>query len=305
MGSVNDIDLGQLYDDSKSPSEGALTVPGYTADGWHVKIFAAAELDSDKPIKKFTKQERHNFRYKESTKVKVAGVNLTYEGLIPRIQKSFLSKDVDVMQPHIRAFVERAVTFTTCPDCGGTRLNEAARSSKVKKKNIAEACAMQINELAEWTRGVKEPFVAPLLASLRHTLESFVEIGLGYRSLDRPSGRHRGRQVFQGTVDGLRASGTLTGCHLSDRAVLKPSVRKPARRANHRVAPGRPRAVARAARPAGRLRQVGHRNRAPSVGDGARRLDHRPRARRGPRGWADRVRRYPGRPGGSEVDSDR
>jgi excinuclease UvrABC ATPase subunit len=307
MGAVSDIDLGQLYDENKSLSQGALTVPGYTADGWQAKIFAAAGLDLDKPIKKYTKQERHDLLHKETTKVKVAGVNLTYEGLIPRIQKSFLSKDVDAMQPHIRAFVERAVTFTTCPDCNGTRLNEAARSSKIKGINIAEACAMQINDLAEWLRGLKEPSVAPLLTALRHTLDSFVEIGLGYLSLDRPSGtlsggesqrtkmiRHLGssltdvtyvfdeptigmhphdiqrmndlllrlrdkgntvlvvehkpeaiaiadhvvdlgpgagsaggKVVFEGTVDGLRSSGTLTGRHLSDRVALKPSVRKP------------------------------------------------------------------------------
>ena len=276
-------------------------IPGYTADGWHVRIFAAAGLDPDKPIRKYTKKELHDFLYKEATKVKVEKLNLTYEGLIPRIQKSFLSKDVDAMQPHIRAFVERAVTFTTCPDCGGTRLNEAARSSKIKKINIADACAMQINDLAEWVRGLDEPSVAPLLASLGHTLDSFVEIGLGYLSLDRPSGtlsggeaqrtkmiRHLGSSltdvtyvfdeptiglhphdiqrmndlllrlrdkgntvlvvehkpetiaiadhvvdlgpgagtaggevVFEGTVDGLRASGTLTGRHLSDRASLK------------------------------------------------------------------------------------
>jgi excinuclease UvrABC ATPase subunit len=307
MGSVTDIDLAQLYDESKSLNEGAITVPGYTADGWGVRIFAAAGLDPDKPIRKYTKQERHAFLHQEPIKVKVAGANLTHEGLVPRIQKSFLSKDVDAMQPHIRAFVERAVTFTTCPDCGGTRLNEAARSSKIKTINIADACAMQISDLAAWVRDLKEPSVAPLLASLRHTLDSFVEIGLGYLSLDRPSGtlsggeaqrtkmiRHLGSSltdvtyvfdeptiglhphdiermnglllrlrdkgntvlvvehkpeviqvadhvvdlgpgagasggevVFQGPVDGLRKSGTLTGRHLSDRASLKPSVRKP------------------------------------------------------------------------------
>jgi excinuclease UvrABC ATPase subunit len=307
MGTVNDIDLSQLYDDSKSLSNGALKVPGYTADGWQAKIFAAAGLDLDKPIKKFTTQEREVFLHKEPTKVKVAGVNLTYEGLVPKIQKSFLSKDVEAMQPHIRAFVERAVTFSICPECGGTRLNEAARSSKIKGINIADACAMQINDLAEWVRGLKEPSVAPLQTSLQHTLDSFVEIGLGYLSLDRPSGtlsggeaqrtkmiRHLGssltdvtyvfdeptiglhphdiqrmnelllrlrdkgntvlvvehkpeviaiadhvvdlgpgagtaggKVVFEGTVDGLRASGTLTGRHLSDRAALKPSVRTP------------------------------------------------------------------------------
>ena len=307
MGSVNDIDLSQLFDETKSLNEGALTIPGYTAEGWHVKIFAAAGLDPDKPIRKYSRKERDDFLYKEATKVKVAGVNLTYEGLVPRIKKSFLSKDIDALQPHNRAFVERAVTFTTCPECGGSRLNEAARSSKIKKINIAEACAMQISDLAEWTRDLNEPSVAPLLAKLRHTLDSFVEIGLGYLSLDRPSGTlsggeaqrtkmvgHRGSSltdvsyvfdeptiglhphdiqrmnelllrlrdkgntvlvvehkpevialadhvvdlgpgagsaggevVFEGTVDALRKGGTLTGCHLNDRASLKLSVRKP------------------------------------------------------------------------------
>ncbi len=307
MGSVNDIDLAQLYDDAKSLNDGALTVPGFTADGWHVKIFTAAGLDPDKRIRDYTKAERDTLVHAEATKVKVAGVNLTHEGLIPRIQKSFLSKDVDAMQPHIRAFVERAVTFTTCPECGGTRLSEGARSSKIKGINIADACAMQINDLATWARDLEEPSVAPLLATLRHTLDSFVEIGLGYLSLDRTSGtlsggesqrtkmiRHLGSSltdvtyvfdeptiglhphdiqrmnglllrlrdkgntvlvvehkpemitiadhvvdlgpgagtaggevVFEGTVDGLRASGTLTGRHLDDRAALKRSVRKP------------------------------------------------------------------------------
>jgi excinuclease UvrABC ATPase subunit len=307
MGTVNDIDLSQLFDDTKSLNEGALTIPGYTADGWYVRIFGAF-LDLDKPIRKFTKKERDDFLYKEPTKVKFQNMNLTYEGLVPRIQKSFLSKDVDALQPHIRAFVERAVTFTSCPDCDGTRLNEAARSCKIKGKNIADACAMQINDLAEWVRGLSAPSVAPLVASLLHTLDSFVEIGLGYLSLDRPSGtlsggeaqrtkmiRHLGSSltdvtyvfdeptiglhphdiqrmnqlllrlrdkgntvlvvehkpemiaiadhvvdlgpsagaaggdvVFEGDIDGLRASGTLTGRHLSDRASLKPSVRKPA-----------------------------------------------------------------------------
>ena len=195
MGSVSDIDLSQLYDDSKSLNDGALTIPGYTADGWQVRIFAAAGLDPDKPIRKYTKKEREDFLYGESRKVKFQNINLTYEGLVPRIQKSFLSKDVDAMQPHIRAFVERAVTFTTCPECSGTRLNESARSSKIKGKNIADACAMQINDLAEWVRGLREPSVAPLLASLRHTLDSFVEIGLGYLSLDRPSGTLSGGEA--------------------------------------------------------------------------------------------------------------
>ena len=307
MGSVNDIDLSQLYDDSKSLNEGALTIPGYTADGWQVRIFTAAGLDPDKPIRKYSKKERDDFLYSQPRKVKFENINLTYEGLVPRIQKSFLSKDVDAMQPHIRAFVERAVTFTTCPECGGTRLSEAARSSKIKGINIADACAMQISDLAGWVRGLDEPSVAPLLAALRHTLDSFVEIGLGYLSLDRPSGtlsggeaqrtkmvshlgssltdvtyvfdeptiglhphdiqrmndlllrlrdkgntvlvvEHKpetiaiadhvvdlgpgagtagGEVVFEGTVDGLRKSGTLTGRHLSDRASLKPSVRTP------------------------------------------------------------------------------
>ncbi len=308
MGSVTDIDLSQLFDDSKSLNEGALTIPGYTADGWMVRIFGASGfVDPDKPIRKYTKKELQDFLYKEPTKVKVGKINLTYEGLIPRIQKSFLSKDVDAMQPHIRAFVERAVTFAACPECGGTRLSEAARSSKIKGINIADACAMQINDLAEWVRGLDEPSVAPLLATLRETLDSFVEIGLGYLSLDRPSGtlsggeaqrtrmiRHLGSSltdvtyvfdeptiglhphdiqrmnnlllrlrdkgntvlvvehkpetiaiadhvvdlgpgagtaggevVFEGTVDRLLASGTLTGRHLHDRACLKPTVRSP------------------------------------------------------------------------------
>jgi excinuclease UvrABC ATPase subunit len=195
MGSINDIDLSQLYDESKSLNEGALTIPGYTADGWQVRIFAAAGLDPDKPIRKYSKKELHNFLHSESRKVKFQNINLTYEGLVPRIQKSFLSKDVDAMQPHIRAFVERAVTFTICPECKGTRLNEAARTSKIKGVNIADACAMQISDLAEWARGVKEPSVAPLLASLRHTLDWFVEIGLGYLSLDRPSGTLSGGEA--------------------------------------------------------------------------------------------------------------
>jgi len=307
MGQVSDIDLSQLFDESKSLNDGALTIPGYTADGWQVRIFGAAGLDLDKPIRKFTKKERQDFLYSEPRKVRFQNLNLTYEGLIPRIQKSFLSKDVDAMQPHIRAFVERAVTFATCPECGGTRLNEAARSSRIKGKNIADVCTMQISDLAGWLRGLKEPSVAPLLAKLQQTLDSFVEIGLGYLSLDRPSGTLSGGEaqrtkmighlgssltdvtyvfdeptiglhphdiqrmnelllrlrdkgntvlvvehtpevvaiadhvvdlgpgagaaggevVFEGTVAELRASDTLTGRHLNDRASLKPSVRKP------------------------------------------------------------------------------
>jgi excinuclease UvrABC ATPase subunit len=307
MGSVTDIDPTQLYDDSKSLRDGALLIPGYTAGGWYMRTFSGMGLDIDKPVRKYTKKELHVLLYNEPAKVKVSNINLTYEGLIPRIKKSFLAKDVDAMQPHIRAFVERAVTFTTCPECKGTRLNEAARSSKIGGKNIADACAMQINDLAAWLRGLKQPSVAPLLASLQHTLDSFVEIGLGYLSLDRPSGtlsggeaqrtkmvRHLGSPltdvtyvfdeptiglhphdiqrmnglllrlrdkgntvlvvehkpeviaigdhvvdlgpgagtaggtvVFAGTVEKLRESSTLTGRHLSDRATLKASARKP------------------------------------------------------------------------------
>ncbi|CAM02975.1 UvrABC system protein A [Saccharopolyspora erythraea NRRL 2338] len=309
-GSVSDIDLTQLYDDSKSLAEGAFTIPGWKSDSfWTVRVYAESGLlDPDKPIREFTKKEMRDFLYREPTKVKVEGVNLTFEGLIPKIQKSFLSKDKEAMQPHIRAFVERAVTFAECPDCGGTRLSEAARSSKIGGVNIADLCAMQINDLAEWVRGLEEPSVAPLLAALGHTLDSFVEIGLGYLSLDRPVGtlsggeaqrtkmiRHLGSSLtdttyvfdepttglhphdirrmndlllrlrdkgntvlvvehepetieiadhvvdlgpgagaaggavcFEGTVEGLRASGTVTGRHLDDRAVLKEAVRRPA-----------------------------------------------------------------------------
>ena len=312
MGLISDIDPAQLYDESMSLAEGAITIPGYKADGWAVRIFTESGfLDPDKPIRKYTKKELHDFLDKDPTKVKVAGINMTYEGLIPKVQKSFLSKDKEAMQPHVRAFVERAVTFTTCSDCGGTRLNEAARSSKIDGINIADACSMQISDLAEWLRGLDEPSVAPLLTALGETLDSFVEIGLGYLSLDRPSGtlsggesqrtkmiRHLGSSltdvtyvfdeptigmhphdiqrmndlllqlrdkgntvlvvehkpeavaiadhvvdlgpgagtgggevVFEGTVDGLRSSGTLTGRHLDDRASVKPSVRTPSGRA--------------------------------------------------------------------------
>ncbi len=307
-GSVNDIDLTQLYDESLSLGEGALTIPGYSVDGWFGRIFSGCGFfDPDKPIEKFTKKELQDLLHKEPTKIKVDGVNLTYEGLVPRIQKSMLSKDVDSLQPHVRAFVERAVTFTACPECGGTRLSEAARSSKIKGISIADACAMQISDLAAWGRGVDEPSVAPLLAALRHTLDSFVEIGLGYLSLDRPSGtmsggeaqrvkmiRHLGSSltdvtyvfdeptiglhphdiarmndlllrlrdkgntvlvvehkpetiaigdhvvdlgpkagsaggevVFEGTVEGLRGSDTITGRHLDDRGAFKDEVRTP------------------------------------------------------------------------------
>jgi excinuclease UvrABC ATPase subunit len=308
MGSVNDFDLSALYDDSKSLNEGALTIPGYSMDGWYGRIFrGCGYFDPDKPIRKYTKKELHDLLYREPTKIKVEGINLTYQGLIPQIQKSFLAKDVDAMQPHIRAFVERAITFTTCPDCEGTRLSAEARSSKIKGKNIADVCSMQISDLADWVRGLKEPSVAPLLTGLQHLLDSFAEIGLGYLSLDRPAGtlsggeaqrtkmiRHLGSSltdvtyvfdeptiglhphdiermnelllqlrnkgntvlvvehkpeaiaiadhvvdlgpgagsaggevVFEGTVEGLRASSTLTGKHLDDRASLKSSVRTP------------------------------------------------------------------------------
>ncbi|MGY5032497.1 ATP-binding cassette domain-containing protein [Streptomyces sp. 900116325] len=307
-GTVSDIDLTQLYDDSKSLAEGAFTIPGWKSDSqWTVGLYAQSGfLDPQKPIRRFTKKEMQDFLYGEPTKVKVNGVNLTYEGLIPKIQKSFLSKDKEGMQPHIRAFVERAVTFTTCPECDGTRLSEGARSSKIKRISIADACAMEIRDLAEWIRGLDEPSVAPLLTALQHTLDSFVEIGLGYLALDRPSGtlsggeaqrvkmiRHLGSSLtdvtyvfdeptiglhphdirrmndlllrlrdkgntvlvvehkpeaiaiadhvvdlgpgagtaggavcFEGTIEGLRASGTVTGRHLDDRATLKKTVRK-------------------------------------------------------------------------------
>src|SRR5687767_8001177 len=180
MGAVSDFDLSALYDESLSLNQGALSIPGYSMDGWYGRIFRGCGFfDPDKPIKKFSKKELDSLLYKEPTKIKVDGINLTYAGLIPTIQKSFLSKDVEAMQPHVRAFVERVVTFSVCPECKGTRLNEGARSAKIKGINIADACAMQINELAKWVSGVKERPVAPLLAALQHTLDSFVEIGLG------------------------------------------------------------------------------------------------------------------------------
>ncbi|MER5930899.1 excinuclease ABC subunit UvrA [Streptomyces sp. NPDC002054] len=196
-GKVSDIDLTQLYDDSKSLSEGAFTIPGWKSDSqWTVQLYAQSGfVDPDKPIRKYTKKELQAFLYGEPTKIKVNGINLTYEGLIPKIQKSFLSKDKEAMQPHIRAFVERAVTFTTCPECDGTRLSEGARSSKIKRISIADACAMEVRDLAEWVRGLDEPSVAPLLAALQRTLDSFVEIGLGYLSLDRPAGTLSGGEA--------------------------------------------------------------------------------------------------------------
>ena len=196
MGSVSDFDLTALYDDSLSLSEGALTVPGYSMDGWYGRIFSGSGyFDMDKPIAKFTKKELHDLLYREPTKIKVEGINLTYEGLIPKIQKSMLSKDVDAMQPHVRAFVDRAITFQTCPECDGTRLSPEARSSKIKGKNIADLCAMQISDLADWVRKLDDPSVAPLLTGLQHLLDSFAEIGLGYLSLDRPSGTLSGGEA--------------------------------------------------------------------------------------------------------------
>ncbi|GAA4833369.1 excinuclease ABC subunit UvrA [Luteimicrobium xylanilyticum] len=307
-GTVQDFDLTALYDDAKSLNEGALTIPGYSMDGWYGRIYrGAGYFDPDTPIRDFTKRQLHDLLYKEPTRIKVDGINVTYEGLIPKITKSMLAKDVDAMQPHIRAFVERAVTFATCPACHGTRLSEGARSSKIGGVSIADACAMQISDLATWVRGLHEPSVAPLLGALADTLDSFVGIGLGYLSLDRSSGtlsggeaqrtkmiRHLGSAltdvtyvfdepsvglhpadivrmndlllqlrdkgntvlvvehkpemiaiadhvvdlgpgagsaggqiVYEGTVDGLRTSGTLTGKHLDDRATLKTSVRAP------------------------------------------------------------------------------
>ncbi len=305
MGSVSDFDLTALYDEGKSLAEGALTVPGYSMDGWYGRIFAGAGFDMDKPIGEFTKKELDDLLYKEPTKIKVEGINLTYEGVIPKIQKSMLAKDVDAMQPHIRAFVERVITFQTCPECDGTRLTPEARSSMISGKNIADLCAMQISDLAAWVRELDDASVAPLLTGLRHLLDSFTEIGLGYLSLDRPAGtlsggeaqrtkmiRHLGSAltdvtyvfdeptiglhphdiermndlllqlrdkgntvlvvehkpetiaiadhvvdlgpgagtgggevVFEGTVDGLRTSGTLTGRHLDQRVALKSAVR--------------------------------------------------------------------------------
>jgi excinuclease ABC A subunit len=307
-GTVSDIDLAQLFDDSKSLSEGAITAPGYTGGGWNSRLYRESGfVDPDKPIRKYTKKELHDFLHHEPVRMKIAGINMTYEGLVPRIQKSMLSKDKEGMQPHIREFVDRAVTFAVCPECGGTRLTELARSSRIKGINIAEACAMQISDLAGWINGLDEPSVAPLLGTLGQTLDSFVEIGLGYLSLDRSSGtlsggeaqrtkmirqlgssltdvtyvfdeptiglhphdvqrmnnlllrlrdkgntvlvvEHKpeaiaiadhvvdlgplagtegGEVVFEGDVKGLRASGTLTGRHLDDRAALKDSVRTP------------------------------------------------------------------------------
>ena len=196
MGTASDIDLSQLYDESLSLNQGAITVPGYTADGWSTRMYSESGFfDADKPIGKYAKAELNDFLYKEPVKVRINGINLTYEGLVPKIQKSMLSKDVDALQPHIRAFVERAVTFSSCPECGGTRLNEAARSSKIKGLSIADACAMQISDMAAWVGGLDEPSVRPLLTALAENLDAFVEMGLGYLSLDRPSGTLSGGEA--------------------------------------------------------------------------------------------------------------
>jgi excinuclease UvrABC ATPase subunit len=196
MGRVSDFDLDQLYDADKSLNEGAVRIPGYSMDGWYGRIFRGCGFfDADKPIRDFTEQELHDLLHREPTKIKIEGINLTYQGLIPQVQKSFLSKDVDALQPHVRAFVERVITFAACPDCSGTRLNESARSSRIRGVNIADLCALQISDLAEWIRGLGEPSVAPLLAKIQHTLDSFVEIGLGYLSLERPSGTLSGGEA--------------------------------------------------------------------------------------------------------------
>ncbi len=195
MGSMNDFDLTALYDDSKSLADGALTVPGYSMDGWYGRIFSGAGLPMDKPVARFSKKELHKLLYAEPEKIKVEGINLTYEGLIPKIQKSMLSKDIDALQPHVRRFVERAITFTTCPDCDGTRLSQEALSSKIRGKNIADVCRMQISDLADWVRALDEPSVAPLLAGLQHLLDAFAEIGLGYLSLERPAGTLSGGEA--------------------------------------------------------------------------------------------------------------
>ncbi len=196
MGAISDIDLTALYNDTQSLNEGALTIPGFSMDGWYGRIFrGCGYFDPDKPIRKYNKKELHDLLHREATKISIDGINLTYLGLIPQIQKSFLSKDLDALQPHIRAFVERAATFTTCPECDGTRLSPEARSSKIAGKNIADACAMQISDLADWIRGLDDPTVAPLLAGLQHLFDAFAQIGLGYLSLDRPSGTLSGGEA--------------------------------------------------------------------------------------------------------------
>ncbi|HAN14794.1 MAG TPA: daunorubicin resistance protein DrrC, partial [Chloroflexi bacterium] len=222
MGTVSDIDLTQLFDDSKSIAAGAITIPGYKVDSWWTVgiITASGFLDPNKPIREFTKTEMHDFLYKEPVKVSVNGVNLTYEGLVPKVQKSFLSKDPESLQPHIRAFVDRAATFTACPDCGGSRLSEAARSSKIAGISIADACAMQISDLADWVRRLDEPSVAPLLAKLLHTLESFVQIGLGYLSLDRSAGSLSGGEAQRIRLATQVGSGLVGVCYVLDEPTI-------------------------------------------------------------------------------------
>ncbi|MFN3950757.1 ATP-binding cassette domain-containing protein [Microbacterium sp.] len=196
LGQVSDIDIDQLVDSSRSLNEGAILVPGYTADGWMVRVFSESGfLDPDKPVRDFTAEEREAFLYREQTKVRIASTNMTYEGLVPKVTKSMLQKDRDALQPHVRAFVDRAVTFVACPACAGTRLNEGARSSRIGDVNIADAAAMQITDLAAWVRTIDDPTVAPLVQGLRETLDAFVHIGLGYLSLDRSSGTLSGGEA--------------------------------------------------------------------------------------------------------------
>src|SRR6185437_11149419 len=195
-GTVSDIDLTQLFDAGKSISEGAITVPGYTGGGWNSRLYAESGFfDPDKPVGKFTTAELHDFLHHEPVRMKIAGINMTYEGLIPRITRSMLSKDPGSMQPHVRAFADRAVTFTACPGCGGTRLAEHARACKIDGASIADACAMQVSDLADWTAGIAEPSVAPLLTALRQLLGAFSQTGLGYLSLDRASGTLSGGEA--------------------------------------------------------------------------------------------------------------
>src|SRR5499426_3884490 len=221
LGTVSDIDLTQLFDDSKSLNEGAITVPGYAGGGWNSRLYGASGfVDPDKPIREYTKKELHDFLHHEPVRMKIAGINMTYEGLIPRIQRSMLAKDKEAMQPHVRAFVERAVTFTACPECGGTRLSAAARSSRIKGVNIAEACAMQITDLAEWVDGLDEPSVAPLLTTLRHSLDSFVEIGLGYLSLDRPSATLSGGEAQRTKMIGFIGSSPTDVTYVFDEPTI-------------------------------------------------------------------------------------
>ena len=267
MGNVSDIDLTALYDETKSLSEGALTIPGYSMDGWYGRLFEGVGLPMDKPIAKFTKKQLDTMLYAEPTKIKVEGINLTFDGIIPKIQKSMLSKDVEAMQPHVRRFVERAVTFQLCPECDGTRLTKEALSSKIKGKNIADLCTMQISDLADWVRELDEPSVAPLLTGLQHLLDSFTEIGLGYLSLDRPAG----------TLSGGEAQRTKMIRHLGSVAHRR---HLRLRRAHDRPAPARHRADERPAAAAARQGQHRARRRAQARDHRHRRPRRRPRPRR-------------------------